>query len=101
MLAISEGSDDIVPLAFILSTVSVPNSAARVPDLERELADPVGRLDCSFPIQPLEYLIWKVSLPVLWQAGLLVPNSATRVPDLEGELAGPVAGWIVSSQFSR
>jgi hypothetical protein len=42
-----------------------------------------------------------VSLLALWQAGLLVRNSAARVPDLEGELAGPVAGWTVSSQFSR
>ncbi len=79
----------------------VPNSAARVPDLERELADPVGRLDCSFPIQPLEYLIWKVSLLILWAGWTVSSQFAARVPDLEGELAGPVADWSVSSQFSR
>jgi hypothetical protein len=90
----------VILLVLWQDELIVPNSAPRVPDLEGELADPVGRLDCKFPVQPLEYLIWKVSLLVLWQTGLLVPNSDARVPDLEGELAGLVAKWTVSSQFS-
>ncbi len=55
----------------------VPNSAARAPYLEVELAGPVAS--------------WTVSSQF----------SRLSIPDLEGEPVGPVAGWTVSSQFSR